>query len=252
MDRFDYLDEPSPAQKVLNLILNVLTGLLLLATVCVASVVLTIFFNPRSALNPFPPSTLPPPVALPSATVTPRSVLPPTWTPSPTIPPSATVTAGPTDTPRPTETPFLIFTPTDTPEGAASETQTAYRFSVGPNTPVGMSSLPFHPEAGCNWLGVAGQVFDLSGAAVTGQQVALGGALAGKPVDKLTLTGLTTAYGNPGYYEFVLGDAVVKSSKTIWVQLLDQAGLPMSERVYFETTEDCEKNLIVVNFKQVR
>ncbi len=38
----------------------------------------------------------------------------------------------------------------------------------------------------------------------------------------------------------------------VWVQLLDQEGYALSPRVYFNTYADCEKNLILVNFKQVR
>lgn len=101
-------------------------------------------------------------------------------------------------------------------------------------------------------MGVAGQIFDLSGAPISGQQVRIGGFLDGKSVDMLTLTGLTSAYGTAGFYEFSLSDKPIASNKSLWVQLLDQAGLTMSEKVYFETYDSCEKNLIFINFKQVR
>ncbi len=117
---------------------------------------------------------------------------------------------------------------------------------------MGTSSLAFHPDAGCNWMGVAGQVFDLSGAPVSGQQVRVGGSLLGAPIELLSLTGVTTAYGNNGFYEFTLGEKPVNSTGTLWVQLLDQSGLPMSDKIYFDTYDACEKNLIFVNFKQVR
>ena len=117
---------------------------------------------------------------------------------------------------------------------------------------MGTSSLAFHPDDGCNWMGVAGQVFDLSGAPVSGQQVRVGGSLLGAPIELLSLTGVTTAYGNNGFYEFTLGETPVNSTGTLWVQLLDQSGLPMSDKIYFDTYDACEKNLIFVNFKQVR
>jgi hypothetical protein len=101
-------------------------------------------------------------------------------------------------------------------------------------------------------MGVAGQVFDLSGAPISGQQVRVGGFLGGKPVDLLTLTGLTSAYGTNGFYEFTLGDAPMASNRSLWVQLLDQAGLAMSEKIFFATYDSCDDNLIFVNFKQVR
>ena len=125
-------------------------------------------------------------------------------------------------------------------------------FVISPGTPVSTSSQVFHPEAGCDWFGVAGQVFDLSGAPVSQQQVQIGGTLAGSPVAMLSLTGLANAYGSAGFYEFNLGDKPIASNGTLWVQLLDQAGLELSEKIYFETFDSCEKNLIFVNFKQLR
>jgi len=36
------------------------------------------------------------------------------------------------------------------------------------------------------------------------------------------------------------------------VQLLDQAGLPMSNQIYFDTYEECDKSTIIIYFKQVK
>jgi hypothetical protein len=163
--------------------------------------------------------------------------------------PTFTDTPGPTQTLAPTETPFSLYTLTPTGTAAAAA---EYPFIVGPGTPVGTSSLAFHPDAGCNWMGVAGQVFDLSGAPVSGQQVHVGGVLLGSPIEMLSLTGTTTAYGNNGFYEFTLGTKPVDSTGNLWVQLLDQSGLPMSDKIYFDTYSACDKNLVFVNFKQAR
>ncbi|MGD9091540.1 MAG: hypothetical protein PVF74_01740 [Anaerolineales bacterium] len=251
MSDYDYLDDqPQPRGSVSGVIFNVLTVLVLLMVVCVTAGFLAIFINPDSDLNPFPPPTLPPTIALPTSTPTPRSLLPETWTPSPSPEPTMTFTPEPSATPFPTETPFPLFTATFTPEGTLPPGGMA--FVVGAGTPIGTSSAPFHPDAGCNWLGVAGQVFDLSTAPISGQQIRLGGTLAGTPVDMLSLTGLAGSYGSPGFYEFVLGDTPIASQGTLWVQLQDQAGLPMSEKVYFDTYDNCEKNLVFINFQQVR
>lgn len=249
MEDFDYLEQAHPKRNVGAMVWNVLTVLLLLATLCVGTVYLMIFMNPYSPMNLFPPPTLPPTLALPTATSTPRLLLPPTWTPSPTLEPTVTFTPLPTSTPFPSETPFSLFTPTP---GVTGTPGRGMPFVVSPGTPVGTSSQTFHAESGCNWLGVAGQVFDLSGAPVSGQQVRIGGTLLGSAVDMLTLTGLTTAYGTAGFYEFVLGTKPVVSKGTLWVQLIDQGGVPMSDKVYFDTYDSCDKNLIFVNFKQVR
>ena len=59
------------------------------------------------------------------------------------------------------------------------------------------------------------------------------------------------AYGQSGF-EFALGSKPVDSSGTMTVQLLDQAGLPLSGVNTFETYSDCTKNLPIVRFEQVR
>ena len=65
------------------------------------------------------------------------------------------------------------------------------------------------------------------------------------------LRGALAQYG-PSGYEFKLSDAPVDSIQNLYVQLLDQADLPLSEKFYFDTFNDCERNLVLVNFKQVR
>ncbi len=82
--------------------------------------------------------------------------------------------------------------------------------------------------------------------------VQLGGVLPGvESIDKLTMTGLAGEYG-PGGFEFILANSLVATSGTLWIQLLDQQNLPISDRVYFDTFDDCEKNLVIIYFDQVR
>jgi hypothetical protein len=103
-------------------------------------------------------------------------------------------------------------------------------------------------------MGVAGRVFNLSGSPIQGQQVMLNGVLAGvalPPTGMITLTGLATQYG-PNYYEFTLAEEPVASSGTLWLQLLDQSGVPVSEKIFFDTYADCDRNLIIIDFEQVR
>jgi hypothetical protein len=125
-------------------------------------------------------------------------------------------------------------------------------YDVAPGSPVAISSAAFHPEAGCNWIGVAGQVLDMTGAPVsTGVVIQLSGVFNGQFIEKTSLTGIAPQYGQAGY-EFYLGDTPVASNKTLWVQLLDQAAAPLSEKIYFETFGECARNLIFINFKQMR
>ena len=125
-------------------------------------------------------------------------------------------------------------------------------YVLAQGSPVSISSLAFHPDQGCNWMGVAGQVLNLSGAPVsTGVIIQLGGPLAGNRMDIPSLTGVAPQYGQAGF-EIFLAEEPTASNSTLWVQLLDQEGYPLSARVSFDTFDGCEKNLILVNFKQVR
>jgi hypothetical protein len=139
---------------------------------------------------------------------------------------------------------------TETPdEPTPTPTSLPYALQAGSPTPI--NSEIFHPDLGCNWLGVAGQVFSLSGDPVVGLAVELGGSLGGVDIQLLSLSGAAIQYG-PGGYEFTLADEPVASQDTLYIRLLDQAGLPFSDRVYFSTFDDCEKNLILINFNQIQ
>jgi hypothetical protein len=67
----------------------------------------------------------------------------------------------------------------------------------------------------------------------------------------MTLSGVALTYGRSGY-EFKLADAPIASKGVLWLQLLSQAGIPLSDKIYFDTYNDCNKNLIIIDFKQVR
>jgi len=151
-----------------------------------------------------------------------------------------------------TQTPGDIL-PTETPgDGQATSTPTdRMPFVLHPGDPIALPSIG-HLDLGCNWMGVGGRAFDLTGAPIDqGLLVELGGTLNGEPVENMGMIGMVLTYG-PGGYEFELGDTPLESTQTLWVQLLDQAKLPLSEQIYFDTFSDCEKNLILINFNQVR
>ena len=100
-------------------------------------------------------------------------------------------------------------------------------------------------------MGVAGRVFDMQDRPVKGVRVVLYGFLDGKTVQLLSLTGTAVQYG-PSGYEFTLSDTPVDSKGQLYVRLLDQSDLALSDKVYFDTFSDCNKNLILIDFKQVR
>lgn len=100
-------------------------------------------------------------------------------------------------------------------------------------------------------MGVAGQVFSTAGKPVNNLVVVLEGTLDGQIVDKVGMTGLAKDYGAGGY-EIVFSDKAAASSGSLFATLYDLSGNSLSYPVAFDTFADCKKNLVLVNFKQVK
>ena len=247
MDNFDFTPEKPKLPRMR--LWNILTIVALVGVLCLGIYFLTILINPGSALNPFPPRALPTALEF----FTPTATIPPlasTWTPSPTIEPTATRTGIPTWTPIPTNTLFVLT------RGTATRIPTVTRTPKATSMPVTttvsyMDSSYYHPDVGCNWLGVAGQAVDKDNAPIMYLTLHLGGTLSGQSVDYLSLTGTAPNYGISGF-EFHLGDKPVASNGTLWIQVLDQSGQPLTDKVYFDTFDSCEKNLVLFRFKKNR
>lgn len=229
-----------------NMLWNTLSIIMLAAMVFVGIIFLVIFVNPNSPLNPFPPVSLPAAITLPTETPA-RPTFPATWTAT-----AALVTA--TVAPPATEIPVVSATPVEsvsiTPTATRKTGTSTYSFTVQTD-PSPISSVLYRPEWGCDWLGLAGNAVDLQNSPVTGIRVQVGGFLGGNSVDILSLTGTALQYGRAGY-EFTLAEKPIASTGTLWIQLLDQSDLPLSDKIYFNTYDSCEQNLIIINFKQVR
>ncbi len=256
MDAFDYAEptKAPPKRNVSGLLWNILTVLALIGVCGVGGLFFYLFTNPYASINPFPPPTdIPTATASITPSPTAAKILPPTWTP--TVPPEPTAT----ETPRPSSTPYITDTPVVTTAlqtaGATEPSVNSMPFVIQQGSPAAISGQPFHPEAGCNWMGVTGYVFDLRGGQVNGQEVHLGGTVNGAPLqpeEMVTLTGLLRNDLGSGYFEFTIGDKPIASSKTLWIQLVAQGGLPMSDKFYFDTYDVCDKNMVIINFQQVR
>jgi hypothetical protein len=243
------LTQSNPKNKPSTSLWNVLTLIVVLATLIVATIQLTIFMNPSAIFNPFPPMDMPEVFVLPTPTES-GPTIPPIWTPT------ELATSIPTETPVPTATTFY-----EVQDGTPVEQQTPleptetpfvgyYAFALQ-NELNAINSTIFKPDLGCNWAGVAGQVFDLQGRPVKGIRVWLRGTINGVNINYLSLTLESSPYGSSGF-EFTIGETPVSSNGKLYLQLLDQAGIPISDKVYFDTFNDCDHNLILVNFKQVR
>jgi hypothetical protein len=245
--------EASKPRDTRRILWNSLTIGILLLTLCCCCYYLIIFVSPNILLNPFPPNTPVPPLELPTATWTPLS-LPPTGTPNATPPPVEQPTLRPTFTPIFTSTPLKLYTDTPTETGTPEDTQTPTSEPTGVPFTVSVKyvdSVIIHPESGCNFFGVGGSVYDLKDNPFKGLVVSLSGSAGGKVYQQLTVSGTAPAYGQSGF-EFALGSKPVDSDDTLFVQLLDQAGLPLSPKSPVDTFADCAKNLPLVRIEQIR
>jgi hypothetical protein len=108
----------------------------------------------------------------------------------------------------------------------------------------------------CNWMGIAGQVFDAAGKPVAGVKVSVTGTLNGVLITKEGETvkaddaNALHTYG-PSPYEIQLGSQPIDSQKSLAVQLVDASGNALSRKILVNTYPDCQKNLVLLNFIQV-
>lgn len=241
-DDFNFDGKPSRQRGAPMQMWDMLSILVLILTACIGVYFVFVYLNPTSAYNLLPPGGRGP--QIPSVTTTPIG-LAATWTPSPTL------ELTPSNTPRPTFTPFF----TNTPFSLVPPTRTL-RPSATPRAPFGASSSQvesslIHPDLACNWAGIGGTVVDANNSPVIGTVVVLRGTLNGNTIEQQTVSGINKEYG-PSGFEFVLGNAPVASNQTLYVQLVDQANIPLSDQVLITTSSECNKNLVIVRFKRNR
>jgi len=222
---------------------DMLSILVLVITACIGIYFLIVFISPNSSFNILPPGGRI--KASPTANAEPLK-LAATWTASPTLELTPSDTPRPTFTPFSTNTPFSLVPPTKTPKPTGTPKAPFGAISVS-----NVESTIIHPELACNWAGIGGTVVDLNNSPVIGMVVVLRGNLDGNSIEQQTVTGINKEYG-PSGFEFVLGNAPVASSKTLYVQLVDLQNIPLSEKVVLTTSTDCGKNLVLVRFKKNR
>ena len=241
MSKYNYEDSPSPKQSARLDIWDMLSIATLLFTLCIGVYFVAIFIAPESSFNPFQTSLVDPNVP-PTSTVTPVP-LPATWTATPFAIVTETATLLPTHTLEPSPTLFSLVTPTDT----LTPTKTPKApFSA---TITHIDSTIIHPEAGCKWQGIGGTVVDASNTDMLRITIRLVGFYNGKSKNELTVSSIAPAYGKSGY-EFFLGTVPLNSKGDLTLQLLDQAGLPLSDAIEIDLSKDCSENLALVRFKK--
>ena len=100
-------------------------------------------------------------------------------------------------------------------------------------------------------MGVGGQVFSLQNEPISNLGVHVEGELDGVPLSLDAITGSAPEIGPSGYV-FDLSDTPIVSEDTLWIQLNDGAGVTLSDIVYFSTSDKCDENFVMVNWRQVR
>lgn len=239
--KYDYYDDaPEESKAPMRLdIWDMLSILGILATLCIGAYFAAVFVSPNASYNLLNPVRNQPP----TPTIT--QIQPPaTWTPTPLGPTeTATLTLVPTFTLEPSPTVVSLITPSATP--TATKTPKA-PFSA---TVTYIDSTIIHPEAACNWQGVAGTIIDANNADMLGIAVRLTGFYNGKSKNELTVSGIAPAYGKSGF-ELFLSAVPIESDNLLTIQILDQAGLPLSDNIPIKTYADCTKNMVLVKFKK--
>jgi hypothetical protein len=238
--RFPWLDNPSH-----NIIINI--GFIAYYHVGVIEIVEAIMYK-KIIVGLGLVSLLLTSCTLPGSKKTPE-----TGTPTPVVVselPTSTIQS--TDTPETveTDTPVLPMpVSTDTPERPAIPSPTPFPvewYIIQPGTPLATLNTP-HEEAGCSWLGVGGQVFNADTTPMIGLSILVGGTLSGHQVGSLGTTGMETNIGEGGF-EVTLADHPLESYGTLWIQVVDTIGNPLSDKYYFDSYNDCARNFILINF----
>jgi hypothetical protein len=210
-----------------------------------------IYINPSSRFNPFPPPTLAATIELPTLEESRQpthTTAAPTRTPTPTM----TTTASPSPTRTATEEP--------TPEGGAHNPATTpiptktldigFHFTLHGEQKM-LDASTFDVKHGCSWQGVAGQTFDLLNRPLPGILVQVSGTLGAEKLEMISMSGTVLTYG-PAGYEIFLSNKAIESHDSLFIRLIDEAGKPLSAQYELETSGDCRRNLVVVNFKKVQ
>jgi hypothetical protein len=238
---------PTRSPRERNLIYNAISLFFLAATVGFCIVTVLLIRNPTLAINPFPPaSPQPTPTlfSLESAQVS-GEIDMPKVSPTPEKTPTPEITIEPTNTPPiafPTEEPTASPTPVVTSTGAVAPIEATFPFELQAS----VAYMPHLGTEGCDYMAIAGQVFDGDGGPLLGIPVV---AEDGDLFSALDFTGNATQYGPAGYEIYI--DASPYAG-TFTVKLVSETGMALSDNVVVETSDSCSENIAIVNFVQVQ
>ena len=254
-------------------IVNILTAFIFIVALAFVGVVAAAVISPESfaGILPQDPTAVPPPTiaqptvaavaVVPTITPTPTEdlLMRPTYTPIPPPTrgePTAVPTLRPTLTPSitpiiptrtptrtPTATPTASFTPGPSP--TATFTISPFPFTKSSDSPIYLRN--YANTAGCDWMGIAGEVLDTSGNPVSDGQYRVHVWDSG--IDSRVGTGTAKAYAPSGWEQFVLGEVAVRSYN---IQLETNSGTAVSQVYRVQTRASCNENLLYFIFTQNR
>lgn len=204
------------------------------------------------------------PTFTPSNTPT---TLPPTFTYTPTDTPlpsatfTQTLTSAPTNTitPTPSPTPLISATPTITPSPTPSFTPTGPTPTLLPSVPPFLFDLREPPtfvantfnSAGCAWQGVGGQVFGMDGNEITnGANFRVRVFSVSTQFDEVVAVGSNSQFGPLSGWEVQVSNVI--STNFYFVQLETVNRTVISPRIEVRFPSDCNANVALVRFVQVR
>lgn len=194
---------------------------------------------------------------VPTATPTTAQGIRPTWTPEApvsTAEPTATNTRRPTEEPTitvtfppatntPTITPSPTATATPGPPPTVTVTRAPYPFTKSDTSPMYLQN--FANNAGCEWMGLAGEVLDLMGNPVGAGQYRV--HVWGSGIEERVPVGGALAYGPSGYEQFLFNAPVIRDYN---VQLETSNGSAVSQVYSVQSRASCNQNLVIFNFVQ--
>jgi hypothetical protein len=107
-----------------------------------------------------------------------------------------------------------------------------------------------HPDNGCFWMGISGQVFDIDGSPLKNYVLVVEGQLKDQGVMEMGMTGTTDDYGKDSY-EILLSYMPVNTFQSLFITLYDLQGNQLSNSYRFNTYADCTRNRLDIDFQQV-
>ncbi len=198
------------------------------------------------------PTPLPPTNTITLTASNTPTPLPPSDTPTNSATPSQTPL--PSKTPVPSKTPFPSRTPkgfiaSKTPEGGAPVVSptSSFPFALAAGFPLAGPNPD--TTVGCAYQAISGQVLDMSSAPLkTKIRISVAGP-KGIGV-QTTPSPLNDTLYSPGSWVFPVDNKI--SSASFTVQILDGKNKPLSDKVKITFANDCQQNVIFVNFTQLR